>query len=847
MAWGNARSRTNASSSSSSSQFRGRNWAAATNKHDDDGGGGSQSKLKGLKSSSSRGGDSIVQFLLRSKSLPLWFAIVCCVGLVLYVRPQISPLHHHSSHLHHRENTEYNYHSEKEHEVDLRRAVTKNNNNNNKEEDDDDGEEDLGESSKKHASTAKAAAAKAQKIVREKSSAGGNSGGDEETTKKKIAAAGGTITANTAGANKKSAKCQAQLDGARTFYSGVSNVLPVCNSLRQKPVFDFDGELNDAPTVKFGKAVKVFSLNETYRYAHMVTAAALPNDVIVAAFQAAPSLQMENGQTKFAVEGLPDQIILYSVSKDGGKSWSGSKRAPVGNEGRAVWAPVLHYDEKAKKLMLFYAASELCVKYYAKPVPRSDPGGHIKMIEIDNFGEDGKFVDEGAWSAPKMVYEQKRGEMPYLIANKPIKASNGDLILPFWQEYNFKYESSDSANPNDDEDDSNSDNSNNAGACVTRSYAEGECPPDRETISGVLISSDNGKTWTKKGDIRHPKTSLLEGAIAEIPALPQGSDEPQPALTMLFRTDCGCVFRSMSFDFGATWSDPHPSPGNLPNVNTKLDMTSLYPTGHLAMAFNNHRRWEHIGSKEHPCKLCRTHLHFALSSNGGEDWTTVAAFDDLVQPDVRIHYPSILPLGRGDNVRDDRVLVLYSKFFLGKCKESEKGQSPLICPGFNDPTQGILARRVDTHLLFLGNLSPLTAKTTVKGTPEDPHSRPDPSDTVSLTVLRQFLTWWKEKNVPADYPATKMKPDALQEGRGFVRIKTMRRKNIASRFWDKVVDSLHDRFDLRRVGGSAFYRRHKRLMNEFSSMADDVLAVLGVDKKPGADGADGGEESEEGK
>ena len=150
-----------------------------------------------------------------------------------------------------------------------------------------------------------------------------------------------------------------------------------------------------------------------------------------------------------------------------------------------------------------------------------------------------KVVDEGAWSAPKMVYEQKRGEMPYLIANKPIKASNGDLILPFWQEYNFKYESSDSANPNDDEDDSNSDNSNNAGACVTRSYAEGECPPDRETISGVLISSDNGKTWTKKGDIRHPKTSLLEGAIAEISALPQGSDEPQPALTMLFRTDCG--------------------------------------------------------------------------------------------------------------------------------------------------------------------------------------------------------------------------------------------------------------------------------------------------------------------
>ena len=93
---------------------------------------------------------------------------------------------------------------------------------------------------------------KAHKIVHEKSSAdSGNDGADETTKNKKIAAAAASV-------NKKSTKCQAQLDGARTFYSGVSNILPVCNSLRQKPVFNFDGELNDAPTVKFGKAVKYF-------------------------------------------------------------------------------------------------------------------------------------------------------------------------------------------------------------------------------------------------------------------------------------------------------------------------------------------------------------------------------------------------------------------------------------------------------------------------------------------------------------------------------------------------------------------------------------------------------------
>ena len=81
MAWGQARSRLNASSSS---QFRGRNWAAGSKQVD----GGSQSKLKGFKSYG--GGESTLQFLCRSKALPLWFAIVCCVGLVLYARPQIS-------------------------------------------------------------------------------------------------------------------------------------------------------------------------------------------------------------------------------------------------------------------------------------------------------------------------------------------------------------------------------------------------------------------------------------------------------------------------------------------------------------------------------------------------------------------------------------------------------------------------------------------------------------------------------------------------------------------------------------------------------------------------------------
>ena len=43
------------------------------------------------------------------------------------------------------------------------------------------------------------------------------------------------------------------------------------------------------------------------------------------------------------------------------------------------------------------------------------------------------------WGEPMMIREQTETQMPWVIANKMLVASNGDWILPYWQEYTFHF------------------------------------------------------------------------------------------------------------------------------------------------------------------------------------------------------------------------------------------------------------------------------------------------------------------------------------------------------------------------------------------------------------------------
>src|SRR5690606_34944761 len=87
---------------------------------------------------------------------------------------------------------------------------------------------------------------------------------------------------------------------------------------------------------------------------------------------------------------------------------------------------------------------------------------------------------------------------------------------------------------------------------------EGEMEP----ASGVLISQDNGETWTVGEDVRvcAPKgTPHLPRSISGIvePAVVELLDG---SLFLLGRTGTNRLWQSFSHDGGQTWEQPTPSP-----------------------------------------------------------------------------------------------------------------------------------------------------------------------------------------------------------------------------------------------------------------------------------------------
>ena len=92
--------------------------------------------------------------------------------------------------------------------------------------------------------------------------------------------------------------------------------------------------------------------------------------------------------------------------------------------------------------------------------------------------------------------------------------------------------------------------------------------------NGVLISSDQGKTWAKCGDIG-PTPGWAEDNVVEL------SDG---RLVMLIRADgLGCLLRSESSDRGRTWSRPRRA--GIPNPGSKFRLHRL-STGRIALIHN---------------------------------------------------------------------------------------------------------------------------------------------------------------------------------------------------------------------------------------------------------------------
>lgn len=380
-----------------------------------------------------------------------------------------------------------------------------------------------------------------------------------------------------------------------------------------------DGRVLPIESVPEVHSQYVFQYNNYVKYTHMAVVTTW-SDVLFAAWQAAPIpprfLEKTSPTQEVVVEGLPEQRLLYSVSKDQGRTWETPMALQLHSTG-AVWSPVAHGDDSGR-LWLFYSESTRCMRT-SKVVNTWAPGGDIKVISLANTKslKAGIFSpgDQPIWSLPRTLLKQEDEDgVPKVIANKLTVLSTGAWVLPYWREA-----------PDD-------------GPC-----SELRAKPSAGR-SGVLLSKDAGRTWMAFGSIGSPSTSLIEPSVVELRS---------GALLMLLRSSTGCVYRSTSTDGGRTWSMAEPT--RLPNPNTKLHIMRLEPVGHLVMAFNNHR---HAGADYgKSCLACRTNLNIAVSTDDGINWRRIAIVDDERTPGLRAHYPTMEQIG-------SKLVVMYTRFYL---------------------------------------------------------------------------------------------------------------------------------------------------------------------------------------
>lgn len=597
--------------------------------------------------------------------------------------------------------------------------------------------------------------------------------------------------------------------------------LPGCNRVYSYNFVTELGTVVKAESLPVKNVSDIFTFGNGYHYAHMATVTAISSPkketdfktppVLMAAWQAAPGVPPdEKGKQRFAVEGLKDQRILYATSRDGGETWSAPGTVPVRHVSddnyragdRPAWGPVVHYDDETGKVFVFYSLSRECSR---PTTPQTwEPGGDVRVIVGEHLaGLDG-YVPK--WGKPKTLIPESVDGVPKVVAGRMIVLRDGAWLLPFWSEQPRgeriamfvngaannrdrdaplgnvdgdlpvveKIRAAAAASSGDPSDTSGTLPTNvDVGACHAPVPPKGQAPElfGNKTYAGVLLSADRGATWEVHGRITDPRTDLIEGVAVEL------SDR----VLMLFRTKIGCVFASASVDGGRTWTPA--APLNVPNANTKFDAIVLKPySDTILMALNNHRRGPF-------CESCRTHLHVIASPDGGVSWHHVASVEDEIRTGVRIHYPTMF------QTSESRVMVTYSRFYLGKCgapsqEQLNKNYAKFkdACPGLTSPNQGVKLVSVD--------VSDLKALPQMR-LPSDP-VRPEPSQAIMRKVINHYIS-----------SGLKRDDKATDEDRRvwLSKLRTVR--------WREVSSNMALYYDFEYLGGARWLRKNREAAEYF--------------------------------
>jgi len=226
-----------------------------------------------------------------------------------------------------------------------------------------------------------------------------------------------------------------------------------------------------------------------------------------------------------AYETSPDEVIL--MSRFNHSSLKGEEpRIIVDTPGKADGNPVaFEYDGK---LYLFYVTIEggglspETGRNYSEVIRHSAPKGGWDTCSIkyrvsydygNSFGEETIFRKYGGW----------------MIRNKLLSLSNGEIIFPLYDEVNW---------------------------------------------SAIFGISKNLEDWHFTGWITTPK-GCIQPAVVEM---------EEGHLLCFLRTRDGFIYRSESYDYGRVWSSSGPT--SLKNPNSGIDVIKL-ADGRLVIVFNN--------------------------------------------------------------------------------------------------------------------------------------------------------------------------------------------------------------------------------------------------------------------
>jgi predicted neuraminidase len=278
-------------------------------------------------------------------------------------------------------------------------------------------------------------------------------------------------------------------------------------------------------------------------------------------------------------------FMLLASSDDDGKTWTkprvaidptdpagvpGGRSAIVGN----VWT-----DPKGR-LWVFFSQS---LGYF-------DGRGGCWFIRCDNPD-----AEEPVWTKPERIGEG----FPF---NKPTVLKNGDWLLsaPLFERKHIS---------------------------PFPAYGEAHRDLDAIRMANVYASSDEGKTWTRRGGALIPKTNFDEHMIVEL---------KDGRLWMMARTDYGLA-ETFSSDGGKTWSDPQPS--KIQHISTRFFLRRL-DSGNILLVKNGpiDRRLP-----------TRSNLMAFLSKDEGKTWSDGLFLDERSD----VSYPD------GTQGPDGTIYILY--------------------------------------------------------------------------------------------------------------------------------------------------------------------------------------------